>query len=381
MLKVTLSHIVWRGQSFIQIKPQGFLDQLPNIIREIPGWSYHKETGWRVPYSVKSYQLLKNKLSHCTLSVNPEKIMLIETSENIPSKLEMTEEEKLAILKMIEQLTLQRYSLHTVRTYKQMMELFLMDNLVPLSELNIEHLRYFLLKKIRLQKWNEATQNSFLNAAKFFFNHIALKQIDFNNLRPRATKELPNVLSESEVLAIFAATENLKHKTILMLIYSAGLRLGELLNLRIDDINMHTRKIFIKAGKGKKDRYTILATKMVDVLSEYLKLYKPYYWLFEGSLKEQYSARSVQAILRKAVEKAKANPFATVHTLRHSFATHLLERGTDIRYIQGLLGHSSVKTTEIYTHITPKGGDQIKSPLDHLDLGDRGNKRNNAATE
>jgi site-specific recombinase XerD len=153
-----------------------------------------------------------------------------------------------------------------------------------------------------------------------------------------------------------------------MLIYSAGLRPGELLKLRVDDLHTHTGKIFVKSGKGKKDRYTILSPKMMEVLTQYLKQYKPQYWLFEGMLKEQYAARSVQAVLRKAVTKAKANPFATVHTLRHSFATHLLERGTDIRYIQGLLGHASVKTTEIYTHITPKGGDQIKSPLDHLDL-------------
>jgi len=120
---------------------------------------------------------------------------------------------------------------------------------------------------------------------------------------------------------------------------------------------------------------------MKETLVEYLKSYKPRYWLAEGPSGEKYSSRSVQVILRKAIEKAKANPYATVHTLRHSFATHLLERGTDIRYIQGLLGHASVKTTEIYTHITQKGGDQIQSPLDHLDLGHKRNRRNGAGTD
>jgi integrase/recombinase XerD len=126
--------------------------------------------------------------------------------------------------------------------------------------------------------------------------------------------------------------------------------------------------IFIERGKGKKDRYSLLSEKMKTILPEYLKTYKPNYWLFEGPLGEPYSARSVQAVLRKAVQKAKINPFASVHTLRHSFATHLLERGTDIRYIQELLGHNSLKTTEIYTHVTQKGGNQIQSPLDQLDL-------------
>jgi len=368
MTKVTLSHIQWKGRSFIQIKNHGFVERLSNIIKEIPGWGYHRDTGWRVPYSVKTYQLLKNKLEHLVIEVNPEKVIVVETEQDLPGKLELTEAEKMAILKTIEQLTLQRYSIDTVRTYKQMLEQFFMENQAPVDQLDIEHLRFFLLNKIKQQKWNEATQNSFINAARFYFLKIANKPLDFNTLRPRGAKELPNVLAEEEVVAIFKATENLKHKAMLMLIYSAGLRLGELLKLRVDDLHTHTGKIFVKSGKGKKDRYTILSTKMMIVLTEYLMQYKPTYWLFEGMQKEQYSARSVQAVLRKAVTKAKANPFATVHTLRHSFATHLLERGTDIRYIQGLLGHASVKTTEIYTHITQKGGDQIKSPLDHLNF-------------
>jgi integrase len=142
---------------------------------------------------------------------------------------------------------------------------------------------------------------------------------------------VPKTEAEKEVLAIFQATENLKHKTIMMLIYSAGLRLGELLKLRVDDLHMDNGQLFIKSGKGKKDRTAILAENIRSLIHKYLREYKPDYWLFEGPLKEPYSARSVQVILRRAVEKAKAYPFATVHTLRDSFATHLLERGTDIR--------------------------------------------------
>jgi site-specific recombinase XerD len=168
-------------------------------------------------------------------------------------------------------------------------------------------------------------------------------------------------------------TENsnlFKFKTtdVLMLIYSAGLRLSELIHLRKDDLHLNSNKIFIKAGKGKKDRYTILATKMRNMLQDYLQQYRPPYWLLEGMYGEQYSGRSVQTVMQQAIKKSKVNPFASVHTLRHSFARYLLERGTNIRYIQHILRHASIKTTKIYTHITTKGNEQIKSPLDHLDL-------------
>ncbi len=137
----------------------------------------------------------------------------------------------------------------------------------------------------------------------------------------------------------------------------------------------------MKAGKGKKDRYTLLADNMENTSNAYLKAYKPLYGLFGGRMAEPHTARSVQLVLRKAVAKAGVNPYCTVHTLRHSFATHLLERGTDIRYIQALLGHNSLKTTEIYTHITQKGGNTIKSPLDQLDLGEGRYMRNGAGME
>ena len=182
-------------------------------------------------------------------------------------------------------------------------------------------------------------------------------------------------------MRLFKAVDNLKHRTMLLLIYSAGLRLGELLNMRKDDVLFDRKRIFVKSGKGKKDRYTLLADNMENTLHAYLKAYKPLYWLFEGPMAEPYSARSVQLVLRKAVAKAGVNPYCTVHTLRHSFATHLLERGTDIRYIQALLGHNSLKTTEIYTHITQKGGNTIKSPLDQLNLGEGGYMRNGAGME
>ncbi len=184
--------------------------------------------------------------------------------------------------------------------------------------------------------------------------------------RPRSEKKLPTVLSEQEVGNLLNATENLKHKTILMLCYSAGLRLSELINMKIKDIDSSRMQVRIKQAKGKKDRYSLLSVKLLQVLREYFKKYKPKEWLFEGATGGLYSARSIQLIMHDATLKAGITKKVSVHTLRHSFATHLLENGTDLRYIQSLLGHESSKTTEVYTHITTKGFDQIKSPLDKL---------------
>lgn len=186
--------------------------------------------------------------------------------------------------------------------------------------------------------------------------------------RPRKEKMLPEVLSEEEVVQLLNATENIKHKAILMTIYSAGLRISELINLQIKDIDSKRMQIRVEQAKGKKDRYTLLGKKTLEALRKYVSEYKPKEWLFEGRNAEKYSATSIKSILRESLVKVGIKKHITVHTLRHSFATHLLEGGTDIRYIQSLLGHSSGKTTEIYTHITTKGFDQIKSPLDKLEI-------------
>jgi integrase/recombinase XerD len=186
--------------------------------------------------------------------------------------------------------------------------------------------------------------------------------------RLREEKRLPVVLNEKEIGDLLKATENIKHKAILMLAYSFGLRLIELINVKLTDIDTIRMQIRIEQSKGKIDRYTLLSVRLLEVLGEYLAIYKPKVWLFEGATGGQYSVGSVQAIMKNSMKKAGIKKKVSVHTLRHSFATHLLENGTDLRYIQSLLGHASSKTTEIYTHITTKGFDQIKSPLDKLDI-------------
>ena len=169
-----------------------------------------------------------------------------------------------------------------------------------------------------------------------------------------------------EVKKIINAPVNIKHKAILYTIYSAGLRVSELVNLRITDVLSSEGSIFVKDSKGKKDRKTVLSLILLEVLRAYYKEYKPSYWLFEGQDGEKYSARSVQEIFRKAVKDTNTNPWATVHTLRHSFATHLIQNGVNMRYVQEMLGHSNSKTTEIYTHVIAVNNKTMKSPLDFL---------------
>jgi len=179
---------------------------------------------------------------------------------------------------------------------------------------------------------------------------------------------VPTVFNTDEIVRILQLTENLKHRAILSVIYSAGLRISEVINLKIKDIDAGRKQIRIEQSKGKKDRYTLLSEKTLELLRIYFKAYHPKVYLFEGADGGQYSTRSVQMFFKDICRKAGIKKKVSVHTLRHSFATHLLENGTDLRYIQSLLGHESSKTTEVYTHITNKGFDQIKSPLDGLNI-------------
>ena len=179
---------------------------------------------------------------------------------------------------------------------------------------------------------------------------------------------LPTVLSEQEIQLIFSNIKNLKHKAILSLIYSSGIRIGEALNLTINDLDSDRMLISIRRGKGEKDRMVPMASNVLKLLRVYYKEYKPVNYLFNGNDNGSYSATSVRNVLKRAVYKSNIKKNVTPHTLRHSYATHLLEKGTDLRYIQVILGHSSVKTTEIYTHVSTKNLQAIKSPIEEMQL-------------
>ncbi len=210
-------------------------------------------------------------------------------------------------------------------------------------------------------------QNQCINGIKKYFAFKNLEVESMNIERPRKEKRLPVVLSKEEIKKIFEAIHNLKHRALLSLIYSAGLRIGEALALRPQDIDRHRMLIHIKMAKGKKDRYTLLSANILQLLETYYRTYKPKIYLFEGQDGGPYSASSAQQVLKKAMRKASIlKQGITLHSLRHSFATHLLEGGTDIRYIQSLLGHNSPNTTMIYTHVSEKSLKNIKNPFDDL---------------
>jgi site-specific recombinase XerD len=270
----------------------------------------------------------------------------------------------------IKTLTLKDYSPRTLRTYRHMLNEFLSyyQEYDP-ETISDEQIRDFLLYLIDERDVSASYQNQSINAIKFYYEQVLERPVrSYYIQRPKKGRQLPNVLSEEEVVAILKCTDNLKHRAMLWLIYSSGLRLGELINLKIQDVDSKRMLLIVRQGKGKKDRVSLLSEKVLKLLREYFLQYHPREWLFEGQFGGQYSPTSVQKVFRQAKEKAGIKKHATVHTLRHSFATHLLERGTDLRYIQALLGHQNPKTTEIYTHITKRGLDKIKSPLDNLDV-------------
>lgn len=210
-------------------------------------------------------------------------------------------------------------------------------------------------------------QNQIVNAIKLFFTTVFETKIEIEKIhRPRREKLLPNVLSKEEIKMILNAHSNIKHKVMLSLIYSCGLRRSELLNLKPNDIDSKRNIVIIRQAKGKKDRITPLSAKILEMLRSYYVAYKPKVWLFEGQSGGHYSEQSLQSVLKQALAKTKIKKPVTLHWLRHSYATHLLESGTDLRYIQELLGHNSSKTTEIYTHVSTKNLQQIKSPFDDL---------------
>lgn len=267
-----------------------------------------------------------------------------------------------------QKMILRNYSASTIRTYqqelKQFFSFFEQQDYKTVSKEQIEGFVYHLISKYKI---SEQKQNTVISAIKCYYEHtLGMPREYYEITRPKKSVNLPNVLSEEEVAAILEFPKNIKHRAILHTIYGAGLRVGEVIRLRVKDIRSDDGYIFIKDSKGKKDRHTVLSHHLLNLLREYYKVHKPSYWLFEGQDGGQYSARSIQNIYRTAARGAGVNPWSTPHTLRHSFATHLMKKGINIRYIQSALGHSSTKTTEVYTRVLGINNKTLTSPLDSL---------------
>ena len=262
-------------------------------------------------------------------------------------------------------LELKKYANNTVKTYVACFEAFInYYKQHELLEINEDLIRKYLQKLIQDGKSNSYI-NQAVNSVKFYYEVVLGMPNRFYSIeRPRSENKLPKVISKEEVLAIINATNNIKHKCIVSLLYSAGLRRSELLNLKITDIDSNRMLIRVENSKGNKDRMTLLSKRLLEDLRVYFKEHKPKKWLIEGVSGARYAPSSVVKIIKSACKKARIARNVTPHILRHSFATHLLEAGTDLRYIQTLLGHSSSTTTELYTHVATNSFDNIKNPLD-----------------
>jgi site-specific recombinase XerD len=229
----------------------------------------------------------------------------------------------------------------------------------------LEFLRYLITER----RVSISYQNISINAIKFYYEKVLKGQRKFYFIdRPRKDIILPDVLNIDEITAMIKTADNIKHKLIIMFAYASGLRLGEVVRLKLTDIDRQRMQVRVEQGKGRKDRYTKLSEKILPVLDKYLEEYKPEELIFNGEKGKPYSARSVQEVVKSIAIKAGIAQKVTPKTLRHTFATHSLENGIDLRYIQSMMGHASSKTTEIYTHITTKGFENIKSPMDGLDI-------------
>ncbi len=344
----TARPIIHNGNKRISVQFEN-KTELINRFKKLDGarWSSSLKT-WHLPDTKEYRELFK-----------------IEQASN----LYLSIENQTYLKQFIAWLRSKRYSENTIKTYSESIRVFMLfhEN-IKITEIENSDIILFNNEYILRKKLSASYQNQFVNGLKLFFKIISNRKINVDLIhRPKKSKTLPNVLSKEEVKAILEAHHNIKHRMMLSLIYSCGLRRSELLNLKISDIDGKRVMLLIKQGKGKKDRVVPLSPKILDMLRDYYKAYKPKTWMFEGQTAgNQYSEKSLESILKSALQKAKITKPVSLHWLRHSYATHLLEAGTDLRYIQELLGHKSSRTTEIYTHVSISSLKKIKSPFDDL---------------
>lgn len=354
----------------------GYDPKLIEFVKTMSGakWSHSKKL-WHIPYAIEMPDKLKVLFAERGVALNYVneffELPVTTSLKPKPSKFlpGSSAEHLLEIKILINWMRSRRYSQSTIATYTDALRTFLRFCWPKaISEINNEDVIAFNTEYILKNKLSSSFQNQVVNAIKLFFRVVEHRSIDIEKIhRPKPEHVLPNVLSKEEVRAILNAHNNIKHKTMLSLIYSCGLRRSELLNLKLADIDSKRGLVIIRKAKGKKDRVAPLSEKILILLRQYFLACKPKDWLFEGqSGKGQYDERSLASVLKQALDKCKINKPVTLHWLRHSYATHLLESGTDLRYIQEILGHSRSRTTEIYTHVSDNSIRKVSSPFDQL---------------
>ena len=369
---ITLKHLLIDNEKYIGLKYykdkvlDAMVEQLPNAQwSETFGMTYIKNTTTNIDIIFSHFKGVA-WINVRNFYINKPSYDGAETANlNFLRSRKIEEGYRVIPASYLEKLETKKYALNTVKSYVSCFERFInYYKDLELDQISEQEINRYVNHMVREDR-SDSYINSAINAIKFYYEIVLEMPNRFYSVdRPRKTTTLPIILSKSEIKSILSKIRNLKHQCIIALLYSSGLRRSELIHLKLGHVDMERKALFVKGGKGNKDRYTILSEKMISALKLYFKEYAPKEFVFEGAQGKQYSASSMQKIFKRAVKAANIKKEVKLHSLRHSFATHLLEDGVDIRYIQELLGHRSSKTTEIYTHVAQKVIRKIKSPLD-----------------
>ncbi|MEG9329156.1 site-specific tyrosine recombinase/integron integrase [Salinimicrobium catena] len=370
MKKITLLPIMYRGDWQISITFR-YDPEMKEHVKKFNGvrWSRSHRcfyVGFTAENKKKLFQHFNSKgwfIDYSKLGSPPAEHGITRTERPVYSN-----NQKKMLHEYVSYLRGRRLSESSVRTYYQFILKFVeFLGEKPLEEVSQREIQLFVEQKIAAYEYSLSSHRQCISAVKHFLELYQQTAVDLTELhRPKKSRYLPIVLSKEEAVRLLQATRNLKHRAILAMIYSSGLRIGELLNLRLHEIDIQRRQLFINDSKGRKDRVVILAESMLPLLNNYLSTYRPKEYFAEGEYGGPYSAQSIRAFLKLSCKRAGITKRVTPHTLRHSFATHMLENGIDLRYIQTLLGHSKPETTMIYTHVSRKDLLKIESPLDTL---------------
>lgn len=342
-------------------------DELLNIIRGLNRfkWSNSRRC-WYGTFNQNILNLIRKSFEGISTLVEDESLYTAPELKKIKVDRKLSKENREVLDSFIKYLEGRRYSQSTIETYS----IFIGDFLKYLKEKSIKattnrDVELFIEDVFIPRKYSISTHRQFISSIKLFkVFHPDCDIEEVNLTMPRKDRHLPTVLSQQEVLEILRCTKNLKHRAILALLYSCGLRIGELINLELRHIDIQRNQLAVKNSKGRKDRYVKMADSLAPLIRNYVQTYKPKVYFAEGKPNEKYTASSVRAFLKRSCQLAQINKNVTPHTLRHSYATHLLEGGTDIRLIQTLLGHNKPETTMIYTHVSKSSLDKINNPLD-----------------
>jgi integrase/recombinase XerD len=364
MRTILLERVIHRKEKRVKLIFDYDADIL-QLLKTIDGTVYSSTMGcWHMPFAENYVNYLQNRFN------DTAQIIDRSSTKRRTAKHDLNEIQIDSIKNFIRFLKLRRYSESTIISYRRRVEDFLRfyyDKDIEL--LTNEDVQFYNYERMIKHRASNVLQNQFITALKLFLLTVSESEIDITGIeRAKKKRKLPTVFSKSEVEQILNSTQNQKHKMMLLLVYACGLRRGEVGVLHITDIDSERKVMYIRKAKGNKDRIVPLSLKIIELLRSYYLVHKPAKFMFETNRNKPYPSETVYKIFKRALEKSGVNKKAGIHVLRHSYATHLLENGTDLRYIQTILGHKSSKTTEIYTHVSTQNISNINCPADDLDI-------------